>query len=63
MNKNRENNNIKDAQLNLEQGRHFENQREQDQCNEPRDGFAYIGTAGWIDRLEKRRRRGDPFYF
>jgi hypothetical protein len=63
MNKDKETNNIKGAQLNFEQNPQNENQREEDRRHEPYDGFAYISTVGWIDRREKLRRKDDAFNF
>ncbi len=63
MNENKETDNTKDAQLNLEQDLYSENRWEEDRRSEPGEGFTYISTVGWIDRRERLRRKDDPFIF
>jgi hypothetical protein len=60
MNQNKKTNSINDALINLEQGLHIVNQRDQDRRSEPSEGYTYISTVGWIDRREWFRREDDP---
>lgn len=63
MNENKETNSISDALINLGQGLHVGNQREQDRRSEPNEGYTYISSVGWIDRRERLRREDDPNKF
>jgi hypothetical protein len=60
MNQNKKTNSINDTLINLEQGLHIVNQRDQDRRRESSEGYTYISTVGWIDRREWFRREDDP---
>jgi len=48
MNENKETNNVKDDQVDLEQGHYFENQRGRVQRGESSEGLPTLGQWKWI---------------
>lgn len=48
MNENKETNNVKDDQVDLEQDHYFENQRERDRRGESSEGLSTLGQWKWI---------------
>jgi hypothetical protein len=59
----KETNAIKDARLNFDEDRCFENRKKQDRRRESYKGDTFISAVGWIDRRERLRRKDDPYYF
>ena len=47
----------------FEQEAAFNNRRNIDRRKEPKRGFTYISTVGWVCRREQFRRKEDPAKF
>ena len=51
----------KEGHLNFGQIPDSDNRRFDDRRKEPKEGFTYVSTVGWICRREQCRRKDDPF--
>ncbi len=53
----------KEALVNFEQEDNSSDRRYLERRREPKEGFTYISTVGWICRREQSRRRDDSCDF